>query len=378
MASHRGTSRHFFSKKLSFPALLLGMLLLAQVSMAESGTGAWYRGDLHCHSLYSDGDSTVAAVISSAELRGLDFFIITDHDTHMEGDPAHWRDLDYHSKRMVLLYGIEWTSEKGHASIWSSNPFSYEKLWEANINLDAAAAVIAAHEEGAFFSINHPSLPGNSWEYPVPDGVDFIEVWNAPYRFPCHNRETIRIFWESLLKNGQRIPCVGGSDCHQISGFTSYVNLHGNPTTWVYADERTAESILEGLKAGHASISYAPYGDRLDITADTDGDGSFAIMAGDVVEQTGKTIVIKVQVFGQNRKEQGFLKKRRYTVVLYKNGEIIKRKRVLRNGGFFTLSDIPEYSGYYRAELRGRPEVGFFQKRIYGRTLALTNPIYVN
>lgn len=38
--------------------------------------GEWYKGDLHCHSTHSDGDSSVQDVIASAESKGLDFFVI--------------------------------------------------------------------------------------------------------------------------------------------------------------------------------------------------------------------------------------------------------------------------------------------------------------
>jgi hypothetical protein len=58
------------------------------VPMAASA-GHWYKGDLHSHSLYSDGDSPVADVVASVEAKGLDFFALTDHDTDMDGDPVH-------------------------------------------------------------------------------------------------------------------------------------------------------------------------------------------------------------------------------------------------------------------------------------------------
>jgi hypothetical protein len=40
----------------------------------------WLRGDLHCHSTHSDGDSTPDALLAAAESLGLDFLGITDHN----------------------------------------------------------------------------------------------------------------------------------------------------------------------------------------------------------------------------------------------------------------------------------------------------------
>ena len=108
------------------------VLFFAALCQAQILSGAWYKGDLHAHSSYSDGDSPVSAVIKSAEDKGFDFFVVTDHDTSLRGNPAHWDDPGYHSSALILLYGIEWTTPLGHANVWSAAPFSYADLWAAN------------------------------------------------------------------------------------------------------------------------------------------------------------------------------------------------------------------------------------------------------
>ena len=311
-------------------------------------------------------------------MRGLDFFVITDHDTDMGGTPTHWHDPDYRSDKLLLLYGVEWTTGKGHANVWALAPFEYAKLWEANQALDPEAAMAVVHAQGGLFSINHPTAYHCCpWEYPVSDGVDFVEIWNAPYRFPNKSHLATKKLWDGLLTDGRRLPAVGGSDCHKLKGFESRVNLHGNPTTWVYAEQRSAEAILAGMRAGHVSISYAPYGDRLDLCADADGDGTFEAMAGDVIPTVGSPVVLKVRLSSQSRREAGRRWRDKARVVIYRNGEVLAGVRLERDGGVYTFTDTPQAMAYYRAELRGRPEVGLLQRLIYGRTLALTNPIYV-
>ena len=94
---------------------------------AQTGAGRWYKGDLHTHSDRSDGKCPVKRVIENAESLGFDFFALTDHDTYGKDNHTHWFDnSDYHSEKMVLLYGIEWTSDLGHANIESCErtPFS--------------------------------------------------------------------------------------------------------------------------------------------------------------------------------------------------------------------------------------------------------------
>ncbi len=42
---------------------------------------AWYRGDLHSHTVHSDGDWTKRELLSAARKAGLDFIAVTDHNT---------------------------------------------------------------------------------------------------------------------------------------------------------------------------------------------------------------------------------------------------------------------------------------------------------
>ena len=380
-------------------------------SYSQTESGKWYKGDLHAHSIHSDGDSLVVDVIANAESLGLDFFALTDHDTSMSGNPAHWLDPDYHSEEMVLLYGVEWTSSLGHASILASAPFSYHELWIANRENDAQGAIQIAHDQGALFSINHPvAIFTRSWEYPLYDDIDSVEVWNSMYRFPNLNEWAVHHFWDDLLKSGRRIPAIGGSDTHHLVDWQSSLFGHGNPTTWVYAAERTAEGILAGIKAGQVTISYAPFAVRLDFTADADGDGMYETLVGDIVHhQPGQMISFKVQICSSLESggtmdgesfalditsiidEENSYKNLEqllplflclkgdncnslYALSIFKNGRIFKVILLSRLNAF-TFEDIPEDSlpTYYRAELHGVTQEALLYPLLYGNKIAIND-----
>jgi len=386
-------------------------LCILVLSAGTVGAGTWYRGDLHAHSLYSDGDSSVADMIARAESLGLDFFTLTDHDTSFGGNPRHWYDPDYASDSMVLLYGIEWTTPYGHANIWAATPFSYEALWQANRNCDAQAAVTAAHEQHAFFSINHPasvifSLP---WQYMVPEGVDSIEVWNSLYRLPSRNRWAGHCVWDQLLQQGRRIPGVGGSDAHMLKGWMSLFWGPGNPTTWVYAETLSAEAILAGIAAGHVSISYSPDAVRVELSADADADGVYETMAGDTITGQDHLVRFKVSLetpgqeeplrgWGTTELEETVVKKLAdcslsvadifaiasssdaplYLVGVFKNGYLFRVFCIRGCTGVCTFSDIARGNSYYRVEVIGTPTVPPLHHLLYGHVIALTNPIFVS
>src|SRR5437867_67863 len=63
----------------------------------------WYRGDLHSHSVHSDGSNTVAEMAEAASAIGLDFLAPTDHNTI-----SQWL-FDAPSNGLLQLRGLECT-----------------------------------------------------------------------------------------------------------------------------------------------------------------------------------------------------------------------------------------------------------------------------
>jgi hypothetical protein len=377
---------------------------------APSLKGEWYKGDLHCHSTHSDGDSTVQEVIASAESKDLDFFVITDHDGSMDGSPTQWYDPDYHSDQMIMLYGAEWTTGLGHANVWASGPFDYGELWLANRAQDAQTAIHAAHTQNALFSTNHPSaLIGSPWEYTEYEGIDSIEIWNCTYLLPNFSFVTTRVFWDDHLLSGKRIPGVGGSDTHHLKGFVANFLRHAEPTTWVYAKKRSAEAILAGIRAGHVSVSDEPQGPRIDFMADTNGDGVFETMMGDnVVLQEEANVTLRIRIVSQDSAEttgttvdlasalltsdeaetvhgaealvSAFLKDGEYLVLLLRNGDLHGLWEAMGDTAQIELTEpiAPAEQTFYRIELLGTPPADFINGLLRGFTKALSNPIYFN
>lgn len=75
------------------------------------------------------------------------------------------------------------------------------------------------------------------------------------------NRDGIA-WWTELLRQGRRIPAVGGSDFHRDH---SPVRL-GNPVTAVYADSHSAADILDAVSRGRSFITDCVRGVLLEMT----------------------------------------------------------------------------------------------------------------
>src|SRR5947208_65522 len=90
-------------------------------SLPPAAEPGWVRGDLHCHTLYSDGDSWPAEALHAAAEAGLDFCSITDHNSVNS----------YRAERLpagpgwpVVLPGVEVTTYGGHWNVWGGERWS--------------------------------------------------------------------------------------------------------------------------------------------------------------------------------------------------------------------------------------------------------------
>jgi hypothetical protein len=219
---------------------------------AEPG---WLRGDLHCHTLYSDGDSWPRDMLSQAVERGLDFLGVTDHNqTAHHADYARVRGAHL----PIVLPGVEVTTYGGHWNAWGTDSW-----WEFREPTEdsTSRAMQAAAASGALVSVNHPRSEGVGWEYPYALGYHAIEVWNGPWR---HERNHASLgWWEQRLRAGRRVVALGGSDTHVLKDPHSRDRL-GRPATWAYVgSDRSPSGVLGALRAGRAFISHDVDGPQL-------------------------------------------------------------------------------------------------------------------
>ncbi len=350
--------------------------------------GVWLKGDLHLHSRHSDDSSNnpLSKIIGLAEAVAMDFLGITDHDNHVLGDVAGhtWADPQFQSDSVLLFYGAEWTTHRGHGNTFAARPYDHQSFYDLR---DARDINIARRksELGIHLSANHPS-GGDPFGFSY-DMIDSIEVWNSA-RW-TRNADAF-IVWDDMLKSGRMITGRGGSDSHhgnpdrpELESRNSWqrpVNYVGTPTTWVYANERSAAATIAGLTTGRVAVSANPNAPRAVFRADTNADGSMDIMMGDNVPAPSTPVQFTITLEGQT--EPGA----EYTARITKDGFEWQVLRVTAEAGKPTLiefSDSPSQSerSYYRAVVEGPipdyPEVPGAAE-ISAPVVSITNPLYFN
>jgi hypothetical protein len=258
------------------PLVLLAALFAFAATPAHAAEGEWLAGDLHVHTTFShdaygglSDDNTgpdefytlgwsVGEQFLNASTRGLDFLAITDHnDIRSQADPG------FGANGVIPVPGYE-NSLEGHAQMLGAT-----KLYDNGDKSAAAvqAAADALRADGGVFQVNHPAngsldFPNDAdWTYLYDVQPDTVEVWNIsrlyqpPLPSGSNNDDAIR-YWEGWLDRGAKVAATGGSDTHWRSTFA--FQGPGQPTTWVFARERTSAGIVDGLRAGHTFISHQP------------------------------------------------------------------------------------------------------------------------
>jgi len=213
-------------------------------ALPTSAGRRWLAGDLHTHTVHSDGGMTVPELARFAVGQGLDFIAITDHNTI-----SHHAELPVAAAThgITLLPGQEVTVQAGHANALG------DVGW-IDFREPADSWLDAAERSGGLLSVNHPIGGDVSWTIPMSRRPPLAEVWHWSWLDP---RWTTPLAWW-LAWDPHAVP-VGGSDWHR----TGDAALPGSPTTWVECDDDEPGAVLDGLRAGRTSISASRDGPAL-------------------------------------------------------------------------------------------------------------------
>ncbi|MFP4974635.1 CehA/McbA family metallohydrolase [Paenibacillus sp. CN-4] len=213
----------------------------------------WLSGDLHLHTEHSDGTYSVEDTMAAAREAGLDFIVLTDHNTSSQNVHA-----GYH-RGVLVLPGMELTTGKGHCNLYgAADPLPDFRADQPDA---LRRRLVEAKANGAYISINHPHCPDCGWHWGFDADYDWVEIWNGPWREA--NALTLD-WWQRELASGRRLTAVAGSDTHRPHPLVK----HGWPTVWVLADSLSQDGILNAIREGRVTLSFAPDGPRIELSCD--------------------------------------------------------------------------------------------------------------
>ncbi|GAB2813129.1 CehA/McbA family metallohydrolase [Streptomyces chlorus] len=332
---------------------------------------AWYRGDCHLHSWYSDGRRTPAEIAALARAAGLDFVNSSEHNTHAAH--AHWSDAA--GDDLLVLLGEEVTTRNGHVVALGTDPGTFvDWRYRARDNRfgrfarrirEAGGLVVPAHP--------HATCIGCNWKFGFGE-ADAVEVWNGPW---TPDDEMALADWDNMLvasvreegagrggrggKDGRGgtswIPAMGSSDAHRDP------DVVGHPQTVVLADELSRRAVQEGIRAGR---SYVAESARVSVAFTASGGRGEHAGIGERLEVAGDTpVTVRLEASGAPR----------CTVRLVTDQGVLHTSAPLpvSGSGVVEWRTTPSYAAYVRAELRHEAAAG----PLPGVLAAFTNPIFL-
>ena len=316
----------------------------------QGGPG-WYRGELHSHSVHSDGGYPVAKLVQRAEDLGLDFLSLTDHNTM-----AGLQELA--TSGFAGVPGVELTTFHGHHVVVGARELVPWHEDGARVDVNTVAA--RYREQGALFALSHPFSVGDPvctgcrWDSPEldPEHIDLIEVWYRQWRGERTDNEAAYALWNDLWRQGYRPTAVGVRDWHTKEHEAA---LPGPlPTTAVWSESLESDDLIEGLRRGAAYMTSGP---SVEFSLHT-GAGDVLPLGARVPTVDGPVVAtIDLSDLGLPESDAPS------TLSLFRCGETIATVEV-HQAGRFQLTDPKGGPAWYRAELWRGP-----------KPLAITNHI---
>lgn len=314
----------------------------------------WYKGDLHVHSMLSDGRVTPEELTRKAAAAGLDFFAITDHNVLSTAWPKDWEE------QLLVIPGVEVTSVCGHCNLiglrqwvdWRSG------TPDAGMNSEEGMARIWAEAAaaGAIRSINHGLV--DKWQWKLKwtrlADIDTLEIINYPsLEANRQGNEKNLILWNALWNEGYRIYGIGGSDTHAVPGETDI----GEPATYVWAEKLSPAAIMAGIRAGRVYVSLGST-----LTCDVVVDGAEYLPGSDL------TAVVAASPDGRVVFRACLDTPAEGTLNWIENGAIVASEKISPDRNSYELVRVWKERPYAwgRLEVRGSG----------GELLAFTNPVY--
>jgi len=232
-------------------------LLALGIAVTQTRPAArWYKGNLHTHTLNSDGDSSPHEVATWYREHGYQFLTLSDHNylTSVEGLNA----LHAAREKFLLIPGEEVTdrfeAKPIHVNAYNlsrelqpRHGASVAETIQNNVNMIRGAMALP--------SLNHPNF---HWAVTKEDllkvsNLGLFEVYNG---HPTVNNaggggfQSLDEMWDALLTAGKRIHGIAVDDAHHFKKIGQEFSNPGRGWIQVRAAELSAAAIAEAIDKG--------------------------------------------------------------------------------------------------------------------------------
>lgn len=226
--------------------------------------GEWFKGNVHTHSVNSDGTKTPQELIEMYKRASYDFLSITDHSIVLD-------TCGLDGKGLLLVPGGEMCIGRSEADqFYHLVALGVEALpfKDFDYNLDPQEVIDYTNESGGIPIIAHPYWSGlNHGDLMKLKDYHGVEIFNTSCDYE-RNTGLSASHIDGMIAAGQE-PYIYAVDDHHGAGRPQVPIDACGAWISVKAESLTVNSILDAIKKGHFYSSTGP--EIKDITIDQDG-----------------------------------------------------------------------------------------------------------
>ncbi len=226
--------------------------------------GNWYKGNLHTHTNYSDGELSLERVIESYQEHNYDFLAITDHLEKVLANGWNQYEIVRAIKKrsaqdFLLLPGVEINAGRNSfGEPYHLIGIDMDREIEVSLELEVQEGIDLLKEKGSEVIVGHPYFLGLTTDELFPlEGQLGIEIYNTTC-LRVNGKGLSCVHWDALLAKGKLNWGFAVDDAH-----FSRQDAYGG---WIMvkATSLDKESIISSLKKGLFYSSSGPQIEEID------------------------------------------------------------------------------------------------------------------
>jgi hypothetical protein len=235
---------------------------LKRIIFLQDPNAIWLKGNLHSHTVNSDGKLTPEEMKEAYLHHGYDFLAVTDHEVYT--DTRYLTDDKFTMVQGIEQYNNSAVGDKDiHVHyLWADTIEGIKDkdvlhIKERNAKYGMAYAY-DMKQKGAFVQINHPHWSMiNVTDIGTKTPYDAVEIMNYGTEW-LENMGNGVVFWTEMLFRGDRVWGTGGDDNHNHAPIDSMYSDSFGGFTVVKARDRSPQAIMEALHTGSFYTSTGP------------------------------------------------------------------------------------------------------------------------